>query len=678
MNPYGNVSGEPVNSPTEKPIRTRSRFPSLSYHFYNTERFGEYNVPFVMDCVEGDKVPIRSGGHVSSYTLKAPLMQSISKKKDFYLVPMEAILPKNWQKFYTNPIVGMDVPDDCGTGVEHFWQISSNVVAACLNEVSTYLASSNPSGVDILNRVFRTLVIAEYFYGQGSLIKSLNASGNRLFKLRYNSRTYSFDDWFDEIVTKISSLCDVFEFKSDGETYYVINNEATEGYRRCTTACVSMRTFLQLLREDLTTYISVAPPNIEATLVTELTPFFDNVTWQREFKASDVPYDLRRLWAYQLTCAHFYSNDFLDYIYSADLFRNLIDYFVFVDYSGSNVVPTFACNGLLLEYDSMSAHCFATQCSSLISSVQYVLSVTNQSSPNHQRNRNLLGYFSALFSYRRSLRYVDYFTGARSRPLAVGDVNVNVNNNMVNVVDVSRNIQRQRFFNAVNRFGRKFEDYIKGLSGISVAVDYHNPLYLAHTSDTVFGVQVENTGAAQLTDPNSVTSRFQTNGSRYQFEFEVDRPCVVIGISYYDMPRAYTNATERQLLHLNRFDMFNPFMQFIGDQVVNSAELGSSVVDPINFIFAYQLRHMEYKQRFDQAAGGFIDGLPGYLFTDKQFAAFGVKAISPHFIRSLNSELDPYYVALTGFSLGHYFHFIVDNDNVCDASRPMAFAPSIL
>lgn len=679
MKTNGLVAGEAVNTPSEKPVRTRSRFPSLSYHLYNTERFGEYNSCFVFDAVEGDRVPVLSGGRVSSYTLKAPLMQSIFKKKDFFMVPMEAILPKNWQKFYTNPTVGDDVPDDCGTSVFNFWSRAYYMFTLSMDACYTIMNTTPGDSVDILNAVFRNIVIGEYFYSSGSLIKTLGASGFRFCRFRYNGKSYSFDSWFDEVIGVILSRVPWFEFIHDGSSYVCVIDESTNGYRIDSSPVVPFRAFLQMLRDDLTTYISsVDAASTPSVLLAGLGPLYNNSTWSRQVASGDVSYDLRRLWAYQIVCAHFYTNDNIDYVYSADILRNLVDYLVFTQSDGTVNVPTFAWNGVNLQYDSMSGRSFRRLASVFYQTPSDFLLVRNGSTTQDQLYRNYLGYFSLLFSYRRSLRYVDYFTGSRSRPLAVGDVNVNVNSNLVNIVDVTRNIQRQRFFNAVNRFGRRFEEYIKGLSGVVPDTDYHNPLYLAHTSDTVYGVETENTGVAQQTQGNSVTSRFQTNGSRYSFEFEVDRPCVIIGISYYDMPRAYLFATERQLFHQNRFDMFNPFMQFIGDQEVSQLELGQLPVIASNGTFGYQLRHMEYKQRFDEAAGAFLDDLPGYLFTERVFGGMSSVVQSPHFIRSLNAELDSFYVALTGYSNGHYFHFIVDNDNRCDASRPMAFAPSIL
>ena len=93
-----------------------------------------------------------------------------------------------------------------------------------------------------------------------------------------------------------------------------------------------MRTFLQLLRDDpASTYIhgidSAVTPSVLSAAIKD---FFDNSVWGVQIvdTGSDVHYDLRRLWAYQLVVSHFYSNDHIDFVYSADLFRSLISYFV--------------------------------------------------------------------------------------------------------------------------------------------------------------------------------------------------------------------------------------------------------------------------------------------------------------------------------------------------------------
>lgn len=197
--------------------------------------------------------------------------------------------------------------------------------------------------------------------------------------------------------------------------------------------------------------------------------------------------------------------------------------------------------------------------------------------------------------------------------------------------------------------------------------------------DKAYAVEVENTGQAQMTEQNSVTAVVKSNSSRYAFEFTPDRPSVIVGVEYFDIPRNYVHVMEKQLFHVDRFDMFNPAMQYIGDQEIDGAEIG---MDNKVMTFGYQLRYAEYKQRVNQCVGGFVEHLPGYIFkaseeTFSQHYAGEVK-LSPFYIRSHPFELDAFYVSLTGWSPASYFHFIVKAHNDMTASRPMAAKPTIL
>ena len=119
-NPNGAVQGNSQNVPEAQTPRTRSSF-DLAYHFFDTHRFGEYHPHYVAEGEKNDILPIRSSHDVRSYTLKSPLMQNVSMKKDYFSVPMMAILPINWDKWYENPVRGDDVLADVGPSVSAFW-----------------------------------------------------------------------------------------------------------------------------------------------------------------------------------------------------------------------------------------------------------------------------------------------------------------------------------------------------------------------------------------------------------------------------------------------------------------------------------------------------------------------------------------------------------------------------
>lgn len=661
----GNVAGNPVNDAEQKQVHTRSSFPQ-PYKLFNTERFAEYTPFFVTENVRSDKFGLLSSQQVDSYTLKSPLLQTISRKKDLYLVPMESILPRNWEKFYTNPVVGDDVPDDCGCGVEGFWSIVNSKFSNYFGAVSNSVTSDWDQ--DTLLTFFQMHVVGEYFFSNGSLMSTLGIHGAKFGRFIEGDGTpMSFDLWFDCVIGRAIQAGLIINYQTSYNNSRILNFG--------TAPASEIRDFLESLRDD-PVHVSLTLPNgsnvdaFASYIIEDLTEagiYFETIT---QSNLEDADLNIARLAAYQIVCRHFYSNDHVDYVYSANLYRELMD-----QYSLDYVITTdrkFTVNGLDYLYDPLSGHI----CKKFLESIPDAFSSADDFTTSTG------SYLAYLFSFRRSLRFVDYFTGARTRPLAVGDTKVDVQSgspNFVNVIDVTQNIQRQRFFNAVNRFGRKFSKYLEGLiPGQSVAPDWHNPFYIGHTTDFVFGDRNEYTGLASSAQQQNITSVLRSSGGRYQFNWETDRDCIAIGIAYYDIERVYSRTIERQALHMNRFDMFNPFMQFIGDQSIYSEELGLwSGIDPKD-PFGYTLRHMEYKQRYSQCAGGFVENLPSWVFINDLTRRDDATNVSPSFIRSFNTELDRFYVSLTGFSLGSYWHFIVENTNEVSASRPMAYAPSIL
>ena len=674
-NPNGAVAGNSQNIPEANVPRTRSTFP-LSYHFFDTHRFGEYHPHYVADGVKGDVLPIRSSHNVMSYTLKSPLLQNISMKKDYFLVPDQAILPLNWDKYFENPVRGDDVLNDVGPTVENFWQKVGSLMIGLRTALLGILNDTSVTNEVALQSLLRYLILGEYFYSNGSLLASLGCHGAPYCRVVWNvdGLEKSFDALFDAFAILMeSNLMSVgsygFSFTVDGLTYTV--GRSNMAYLP---GQISFRHALSLMRDNPT--FSINSVITSADLKTIFINEFND--WTITPIQAQVPCRLERLWAYQLVVAHYYSNDHVDFIYSAELYRQLVGHYVSLPTAQVFVNNKFTYNGVQYMYDYLSAHWCSTFLSYASQSAYTanVLKLVGNGAVN-----GVLGYFSALFAFRRSLRYLDYFTGSRAHPLAVGSTGVSVVNNMVDVVDVTRNIQRQRFLNAVNRVRHNTEGYLKGIfGGDTPAPDYHNPFFLAHTDDTVYGQETENTGQAQMSDQIAITTNLRSNGSRYMFEMHCDRPCVLIGITYYDIPRVYTKSTERSFFHVDRFDMFNPFEQFIGDQPLYLQELGinpggAALVTMKNF--GYSLRHMEFKQRFNQAAGGFVENLPGFAFLSLDERG-SQSTINPDWIRSVPSEFDNFYVSLTGYSNGSYFHFIVDNFNDCQGSRPMAYAPSIL
>lgn len=657
------VSQNPVNNPDVKQVNTRSLF-HLGAPRLNTYRFGEYSPFDALEIVPNDKnVRMTLKHKLRTYTLGQPLMSRSMLKKDLFFVPMEAILPLNWDKVYTNPVIGDDVDaSQVGCAVEKFsekiGQFFFDYQEFISNEFDLY-----PDRVSTLDHIFHFLLGAEMFYSYGSLLHALGVKIAKQCHTLNKSFDHAFDDYCDSCTGHYESFT-VTGLSEDPLTVLMDGSDSHIGNS------IDFRTFLCLARDGFSWRITGVKYRSGVTPIGLTPPYFSFEFREASQQTSNTSVNLARFWAYQIVCAHFYSNDKIDYVYDANLFRqNVFDCIEAQREFGvlESDELTFTLNGSVFRYDYLSAAYFDAVLSSPFggpSDYPYTLD-----------------YFRLIFGYNRSLRYVDYFTGAKSQPLAVGDVSAAVANNQVSAINITQSIQKQRFLNAVNRFGRRMSEYVSGLfPGLKQAPDYHNPFFLAHTTDTIGVQEVENTGEAQVNNRNSVTSVLRSDAGQYAFETDFDRAGILIGIMYFDIERAYSDGVERLVQHVDRFDMFNPFLQFVGDQDVRGNEITSIGATEGN-TFGYQTRYMEYKQRYAQVSGGFVENLPGYAFLadesriSKQMGAFHV---SPSFIRSVQTELDKFYLSLTGYSLGSYFHFIVVHDNQLDASRPMAYAPSIL
>lgn len=129
----------------------------------------------------------------------------------------------------------------------------------------------------------------------------------------------------------------------------------------------------------------------------------------------------------------------------------------------------------------------------------------------------------------------------------------------------------------------------------------------------------------------------------------------------------------------DRYDMFNPMLQTIGDQPIYGMEKSVLYTTP----FGYVQRYMEYKQRYNIASGAFDDALRSYcIICDSPHASSNaLELLSPNVnpvsIRLTPRELDRFFTSVA-WSYGNSFHFICEFDNEVDDVREADFAPSIL
>lgn len=666
MNPLYNTNDSPNNStqPTKSVNRqgvyvprTHNTF-DMSYFHYTTQKFGVYQPFFVMEGVAGDRVPLHSSHNVRSLPMSSPFLSDLKLNKDYFMVPMQAILPNTWEYIFKNPTQGDDVPDDANCLFPAFSMDTD------WNLIGWLFQHMQSTAIDVRSR-FWWLLVAELFCSQGSLLAQLGYHVNPLIYVESLDRNVSFDEFFDAVCRSISYV----RISIEG-TNFVFDARFAPNPDISDTQNVTLLQMLSLIRSYGSRAVLASlqfDPEGEFfasgtfNLVNGTIPSFSDI---RDF-GTDI--NMSRVLAYQMACCQFYVNPQVDFLYNAQLYRDNLWTLMKVANPSLNV-HFFTMNGIQVPYD------YASKCY-----MHAMLDLLVQDDLDESLVPNYYDWLNALFGHRESLRFGDYFTDSRTRPLALGDDSIEVaTDNSVSVIDVSKKIVYQRFRNAVIKLGNNFGDYLRGIFGTTSSPDYHFPKFIAHQDFAVGGFEVANNTADQQ---GTLVTNLNTRDDTFAFEVEVDMPCVLIGISYFSVPRVYMQTKDRQFFHRDRYDMFNPMLQYIGDQIVYNHE--RTDYRPNDEIFGYQSRNNEYKQRYSVVSGAFSTKLPAWTFVaDSVTNPVDYVAVtstqSPDFIRAHDYEFNRFFAALSGYSLANSFHFIVVYNNKCMATRPMEVNPNIL
>lgn len=655
---------------------TFNRF-NNGYKHYTSASYGEYTPFFSQICNPADSKKFKSVSQVRTLSLKSPLYSQVKMNKDYFFVPYDAILPNSWQKIYRNPSQGDDVPADANTVISDvrslfkFAQTFASKVDDFVNN-STSLADNN------------LLTVGKYIYMAFPLMDAFFSSGGLLSRLGYNNNhsvvfqlgTIFYPTW-DRCAEALYPMLFPdgakmpFYFSSGGlgysltisnESNFIVNDEYPHVMSISGRDALSfMRYYPESVMANETEFLAFLK-QVRGTFADSKTFSVNSLLQTGELHAKNFIFNYDQCVAYNLICAQFYTNGNVDSVYNAELYRDALGSFVKL-FNGS--FDTFSYNGINVLYDVASGH--------------YMTKALNFASGAAQSSTQLfsaLSYLRNIFCIQNSLKYGDYFTGSHTRPLAVGDVTAPVVGEQVSAVDITKAIAYQRFLNVVVKLKNSFADYLRSLFGSLPAPDYHEAKFVSHSEGSVDGFEVANTTGSE--QGNLVTLLHSVN-ENFEFELQVDMPGISLGIVSFVASRAYCQTRDRMFMREDRYDMFNPMLQTIGDQPIYGMEKSPLYTTP----FGYVQRYMEYKQRYNVASGAFDDVLRTYcIICDSPHASSNaLELLSPNVnpvsIRLTPRELDRFFTSVA-WSYGNSFHFICEFDNQCDDVREADYAPSIL
>lgn len=629
----------------------------LSRANFKTERFGTYNPFEVIDVTARDIVPLHNSHNVRTLPMKSPMLNPLQLHKDYFFVPMDAILPRTWEYIFKQPSQGDDVPADAHCLFDF------SFIRSALNRLRTVAEEDIPA---TLSDFFRVLSL-ELLLSRGSLLNSLG-------------KTFHYD--FDSVVDACLSSTD-FQF---GFTFNPGSAaETISTYQNGSGIIVSKSRAVDLIRmypERISNFLFVTSSGDTATTSQAFTDALSSTILGNTLSEAitlfvTVPdaadglencFDIRRILAYQVACAEFYTRGNIDSIYCAQLWRdNAFSLFRLVDGSLSPAFMTI--NGTLLEYDVLSYHYFKSVTTVLNSSFGSATLPIASSIVFYQ-------FLQYIFGYRNSLIFGDYFIDSRTQPLAT-NTDHELPSTDITVFDINDSLVYQRYGNKVVKQGNDFNEYLDKIFNSRPTPDFHFPKYIRGYDCDVSGNEVAVTSD---TGTGHLVQNVVSGDSSELVEVAIERPGVILGISYFDVPPLYMNYQERFFLHQNRYDDYIPDLQYLGDQKVYGVELNRFSVGSASF--SYNSRYAEYKQRYGVVGGSVgTSRLPSWCFVldndDDKFRSF-LSKLSSMFVRFLPSEFDVMFNTLSGLSLASSFHFIVMYNNQAVTSRNMLVNPNTL
>lgn len=678
-------------------------FPALSHKHLTSQRYGDISLFFYFYGTRGDKIPLNTKQDIGTFTLQSPVESDIYTNKTYIKVNHQALYPTNWELMRTEKQRGDDVPDHMR--MEFSPECFSALISSYISKSISYINDAQSFSGDVetaLTNVLKGVFALESILSRGSLLSMSNihvSYSNSLSKI-YDDFG-DFDTWFD--TEFMSSFLDFHNNNvlsnlyigipvGKSTVYYGIAGESTMKGRNYYRGFISMRYAVELMRNMPFTLSLSRSNNIPGSaklqyiqdFIDSISIYFDDsVSSYYENNGSSIidtyynsSVNIECVGAYQLACAHFFTDDKIDNVYTSDLWFDAFKHQISL-IDSDLLLKYYTMNGIKHYYDCFNGVFLFELCKYLVSSFEDSFQTYDTFFYNIIR---------MLFGIRKSLKFGDYFTSARTNLLS-GDENEDykaiVNGDSVSAVRLARSQQYTRFRHNVNLSGSRLSDYLSGIfGGPLLEAERDKPQWLAQQSFRVRGYQVENTGTAQSeSSPNIITTILNTSNEKFSFRTFVDDQCIILGLQTYDVDRIYANSVDRNALHFDRYDDFIPQLQFVGDQDITTLELFGlgNAFSSKDIPFAYTERYAEYKRRVSYASGAYIGNLPSYAFiSDNTEGTIPRLFIDSDFIRSSNVEFDRFFASLTGWSLASYFHFRVKSTHdLTDTKRNMVKHPQI-
>lgn len=711
--------GNPLNDPKYQEIQGYNTY-DLNNTQLMTPRFGEVTPSEVFETTPGDRHFVKDNTLQILNQIDANLVTTVNSYIDTFFVPMRSMYPINVDKIVPNPTKGDDVPDKALPMIPLLWtlrQFAFNAQDVDIRDGSDSVTFYNgdayygdpTSSLNVDQQHFRLnlCIYLAYILSKGQLLDYLGCSFDLAitdeYLNSYRKQTLYLQTVIDKFWDALQSSATAFllndalpevlsydlsEYNDQGLTGMAVPVRGTEiaklqylptadefslsGFRAAIYDSIEKGLYITIDLANASDYSIFAEEsgNLSSAmdeLLDALKMLTDEYLDIFEEGAAD-PFDLgyinpSRIVAYQQSVAEYMSNDSVDNIYTAELWMQNMRSIMFPSVDGVTQEPTFVYNGVDTEYDLFTTGAFERAFGGAIDGIV---------------NR-MLPFLSNLLVMRRSLTYGDYFATGRPQMLAVGQVGIPVRNGQVNALEAVNEMLMARFLNASNWVGPKYKSYVGAMYNVTPSDTGCHPSFIAHRKIVMNGTPVNNTTSA---DQGKQVTNLQGTSDGNGFDVFIDDFGVIVSVVSYDALPSYTSGIDAAFRMSDRFSLFNPMLQNIGDQAILPDELTGTVdLFAQKTPFAYTVRYAQYKFGVNKAHGAFAQDLPGYAFTRNwrhQLDSDSELHINPDYIRDKPFYFDQFKKSATSLSPSRYFHFIASVHNLHVAGRKMQYQPPVL
>lgn len=602
----------------------------------------------------------------------APILSDIRQFVETYKVPYQAIYGRDWET-----VIG--VVKDRGTAVPVDTRAYFSPSLLWTNLVTGFGQMYSVTTREWVRACIKLILAMRSIYTECSLLPYFNIHLHKNVYLNYYKdgvRCYLgtwMNDVFNALYNKFKELDICFSVNEDNTVVFYHFNansaipELNENRVLIESVSHMIETFEQFPDFYLLTGVGHQPlADVSfADLVNNDDINYTQILLSSSFVGVADTINIEPIIAYQLVIADKFSNNLVDNIYNPDKYiaslRGLVSA---SSLFGDIMDSSYVLDGDRYFYSPVSNNVFRK--------------VTAEYGNNPTLYVIISNYLLQIFSFGRSLRFGDYFTGSKLEPLARGDVNVSVEDGQVSAIAINQKEWLYSFLYNLHISSSEFKDYIRGIFGSDIKADRKDIIRLVRQERYLGKESIENTGTAQFNVSSTgsglpITSVLRGSSLPAKLLYHSPESGLLITVVWHDTNIYRSNSISRDAFIKTVLDEYIPENEFLGDQEVITHELDSAA--PRRGIFSWNQRFAEYKMRYNFVSGAMLgDKGNTMLVTDSGYSFnAAIDHLSSDFIRQSILDYERFFPQNNFNTLP--VHAYAKISSACLAKRPMYINP---